>query len=37
MRAYLRSAGRIAAENNMRDLQAVIARAVSIMDREERR
>jgi hypothetical protein len=36
LRAYLRSAGRIAEEKGMRELEDVISRAVSIVDREER-
>jgi hypothetical protein len=37
LRAYLTSAGRIAEEKGMRELEDVISRAVSIMDREEER
>jgi hypothetical protein len=37
MRAYLRSAGRIAAERGMSELERLIARAVSVADRNGKR
>jgi hypothetical protein len=37
LRAYLRSAGRIAEERGMHELEDMISRAVSAVDREEER